>query len=180
MKARLLTPLALIGAGLAAAAAQELPSARPDPGLPAEFIELPNNVNIVDDDTEPFSLIRNRSRATADALELLQGHTLATAPPALAAPGARFTAEGQLQFGDSTAPIRIGENGLWFSRVNNEALMLRIEQRDGAYVALTAVTRNGRVTEQPAAPLRLNAANRINVPGGFRITLTPTVSGGQP
>lgn len=92
-----------------------------------------------------------------------------------AAPPAALMLDGELSYRGGTAPVRLNEDGVWFSRIDDNAVMLKIEERGDEYVAVVAVASSGRIVEHPAETLQLGRNNRLNIRGGIRFNLTPTV-----
>lgn len=92
-----------------------------------------------------------------------------------AAPPAALRLDGELSYKGGTAPVQLNEDGVWFSRIDDNAVMLKIEERGGEYVAVVAVASSGRIIEHPAETLQLGRTNRLNIRGGIRFNLTPTV-----
>lgn len=169
--------LALLAQPLAALGGQD-PAPRDFRGekgnpTPGEYINVPEGVGGGLETSDSFSLIKARPKAPpADQLEALRAHAVATnALP----PGGGFSATGELQYLEAVSPVRMGENGLWFARFDGGALMVKVEKRGEALAAIPAVARDGQVREYPAVAVRPGARNRLSIPGGFTVVLTPTL-----
>lgn len=163
--------LAAIGFGVSAA---QTPLPGQDPRALAMYpIEIitPPHVGL----TESVSTkIKNRASPNRDLIGELRGHPSADAG-SIYDLRRSFTLTGDLHFAGKVTPIRMGTRGQWYALIPDGALLLKVEKRGEAYVAIVVVNDNGVIKESEPTTLQLGTENRVQA-FGFRFVFTPAVA----